>query len=299
MVKAVWFFARVWDFAPANYKAQIEPKLEYYYKKYHGKLDGLDDIKAKALATTFPPGDLSIKPAPTPAETIHAMLTDPSTKLGSLALSDKETILALGSKEDAAQIWAVMKDQPTPVPGVELAAPVTGLKVAITQAAKTADFVVALKSPMTCADILDATATADAKKQFILTNGVKDDSDKIEALSPDYKKPISKLAVEGTVSVIKVAVTQDAKDAKTPDFIVNMKEPAPCKEVPAVGFEFGLQSKGQAELDGTYDTYRQIPATATMAQTAEIVLRDGFIQEEKKKAAPVHKPVAGHRPASH
>lgn len=51
--KAVWFYARVWDFAPANYKAQIEPKLEYYYKKFHGGLDGLDAIKQQAQASLF------------------------------------------------------------------------------------------------------------------------------------------------------------------------------------------------------------------------------------------------------
>jgi hypothetical protein len=298
LVKSVWFFARVWDFAPQAYKTQIEPKLEYYYTKYHGKLDGLDAIKTQAAATTFPPGAFVIAPAPTPAERIHTMLTDPSIVLSKLALSDKETILALGSKDDAEKIWAVMKDQQTPVPGVVLSAPVSGLKIAITQAAKTADFVVALKAPMACADIPEATATADAKKQFILANGVQSDIDKIEALSPDYKKPITKFAVEGTDSVIKVAVTQDAKDAKTPDFIVNLKEPAPCKDVPAVGSEFKLQPA--TELDGTYDTYRQIPATATVAQTAEIVLREGFIQDEKKKtAAPVHHTAPAHRPASH
>jgi hypothetical protein len=217
LVKSVWFFARVWDFAPANYQSQIEPKLEYYYKKYHGKLDGLDAIKAQAKLTTFPPGTFTIAPAPTPAEQIHAMLTDPSTKLSSLALSDKETILALGSKDDAEQIWAVMKDQQTPVPGIVL---------------------------------------------------------------------------EATNSVIKVAVTQDAKDAKVPDFIVNMKTPLADKDIPAVGFEFKLQPA--AELDGTYDTYTQIPATATMAQTAQIVVRDGVIVPEKKKAAPVH-----HAPVHH
>jgi hypothetical protein len=222
LVKSVWFFARVWDFAPPAYKTQIEPKLEYYYKKYHGKLDGLDDIKAKAQATTFPPGDFSMTPAPTPAERIHTMLTDPTIKLDKLALSDKETILALGTKDDADKIWAVMKDQPTPVPGIVL---------------------------------------------------------------------------EATASVIKVAVTQDAKDAKVPDFIVNLKTPLADKDVPAVGFEFKLQPA--AELDGTYDTYTQVPATATLAQTAQIVLRDGVIVPEKKKAAPVHKPAPAHRSASH
>ena len=299
LVKSVWFFARVWDFAPPAYKTQIEPKLEYYYNKYHGKLDGLDAIKTQAAATTFPPGAFVIAPAPTPAERIHTMLTDPTIVLSKLALSDKETILALGSKDDAEKIWAVMKDQQTPVPGVVLAAPVNGLKVSYIQGAKPADYVVALKAPVACDDIPEATATADAKKQFILTNGVQGDIDKIEVLSPDYKKPILKFTVEGTVSVIKVAVTGDAKESKTPDFIVNMKEPANCKEVPPVGSEFKLQPA--IELDGTYDTYRQVPATATLAQSAEIVVRDGFIQPEAKKkpAAPVHHTAPAHRPASH
>jgi hypothetical protein len=150
------------------------------------------------------------------------MLTDPTIKLPQLALSDKETILALGSKDDADKIWAVMKDQATPVPGIVL---------------------------------------------------------------------------EATNAVIKVAVTQDAKDAKTPDFIVNLKTPLADKDVPAAGFEFKLQPA--AELDGTYDTYTQIPATATMAQTAQIVLRDGVVVAEKKKAAPVHKAAPAHKPAAH
>jgi hypothetical protein len=236
LVQAVWFYARVWDFAPPAYKAQIEPKLEYYYKKYHGKLDGLDGIKAQAQATTFPPGTFVIPPAPTAAEQIHTMLTDPTTKLPDLALSDKETILAFGSKDDAEKVWAVMKDQQTPVPGI----------------------------------VIEASAT-----------------------------------------VIKVAVTQDAKDAKVADFIVTLKTPLADKDIPAVGFEYGLSSKGLAELDGTYDSYTQIPAkdavpasgttpaTPATTQSAQIALRDGFVQEKKKVAAPVHhttphKPSAAH-----
>ncbi|MGA2852289.1 MAG: hypothetical protein ABSE46_25060 [Terracidiphilus sp.] len=234
LIQAIWFYARVWDFAPPAYKAQIEPKLEYYLKKYHGKLDVLDAIKAQAQATTFPPASFTISPAPTAQEQIHTMLTDPSISLPNLALSDKETILAFGTKDDAEKVWAVMKDQQTPVPGI----------------------------------VIEASAT-----------------------------------------VIKVAVTQDAKDAKIPDFIVTLKTPLADKDIPAVGFEYGLSSKGQAELDGTYDSYTQIPAkdavpaTATTpaipatAQSAQIAVRDGFIQE-KKKAAPVHKPAAGHKPAA-
>lgn len=218
LVQAVWFFARVWDLAPAAYKAQIEPKLEYYYKKYHGSLDGLDAIKTQAQASTFPPGTLVITAAKSPAEQIHDLIAA-TPDLNTLALADKETVLGLGSKEDADKLWALLKDKETQVPGIVISA---------------------------------------------------------------------------TASQIKVAVTQDAKDAKVADFVVNLKKPLDEKGIPQPGFEFKTQPA--AELVGTYDSYTQVPATATTAQAAEIVLRDGqVIPEEKKKAAP-HKPAA-HRPA--
>ena len=218
--KAIWFYARVWNFAPPAYKAQIEPKLEYYYKKFHGSLDGLNDIKAQAQTTTFPPATYTIAPAKSPAEQIHDLLAS-TPDLNTLALADKETVLALGSKEDADKLWALLKDKLTPVPGV----------------------------------VIEANAT-----------------------------------------VIKVAVTQDAKDSKTPDFIVNMKKPLEDKEIPAVGVEFALQPA--AELDGTYDSFTQVPANGNTPPSVQIVLREGFIQPEKKKAAPVHhKPAAAHHTA--
>jgi hypothetical protein len=219
LVKSIWFYSRAWDFAPAGYKATIEKSLEYYYKKYHGDLKGLDDIKSQAALTTFPPGTLKIEAAKTPAEQIHDLILN-TPDLNSLALADKETVLAVGTKEDADKLWALLKDKPTPVPGI---------------------------------------------------------------------------VIEATASVVKVAVTQDAKDAKVADFIVNLKTPLADKDIPAVGFEYGLHSKGQAELDGTYDTYTQIPATATEGQSAQIALRDGAIQAaEKKKVVAPHKPAAGH-----
>jgi len=217
---AVWFYSRAWNFAPANFKGQIEPKIEYWYKRYHGNLDGLNDLKALAAQTVFPAGgEPTIKPAPTPAERIHDMMAS-TPDLKSWALEDKETVLAVGSKEDADKMWAVLKDQQTPVVGI---------------------------------------------------------------------------VMEASASVIKVAVTQDAKDSKTPDFIVNMKVPLAEKDIPAVGSEFKTQPA--AELDATYDTYTLIPATATTSASAQIVLKDAFIQAEKKKAAPAHKPAAGHKAA--
>jgi hypothetical protein len=223
--KACYLYARVWDFAPPQYKAQIEPKLTYYYKKYHGGLDGLDQLKEQAKNDKLPPGTINdiIKQAKTPAEQIHDLIAS-TPDLNTLALADKETVLALGSKEDADKLWALLKDKTTQVPGVVI--------------------------------------SADA-------------------------------------NTIKVAVTQDAKDTKTADFVVNLKKPLTDADLKVIipGFEFKTQP--QAELVGTYDSYTQTPATDTTAQAAVIVLREGeYIAEVKKKAAPVHHAPA-HRPASH
>jgi hypothetical protein len=213
---ASWFFARTWNFAPASYKSQIEPQLEYYYKKYHGDLTGLDALKTQAAATLFPPGTLNVAPAKTPEEQIHDLLAT-TPDLNTLALADKETVLSVGSKEDADKLWALLQGKETPVPGT---------------------------------------------------------------------------VIESSPNQIKVAVTQDSKDAKTADFIVNMKEPIPDKDVPAVGSELKLLKDGGPELDGTYDTYTQVPASATAAASAQISLKDGILQTAKK--APAHKPAAGH-----
>jgi hypothetical protein len=74
MVQAIWFYARAWNFAPAAYKAQIEPKLEYWYKRYHGNLDGLDAVKTAAAASLFKPDAVTVAAAPTPPEIVHYVL---------------------------------------------------------------------------------------------------------------------------------------------------------------------------------------------------------------------------------
>jgi hypothetical protein len=130
----------------------------------------------------------------------------------------------------------------------------------------------------------------------VLSVGSKEDADKLWALLQGKQTPVPGTVIEANPNQIKVAVTQDAKDAKTADFIVNMKEPIPDKDVPAVGSELKLLKDGGPELDGTYDTYQQIPASATAAASAQISLKDGILQTAKK--APVHKPAAGHHTAA-
>ena len=221
-LQAAWFFARAWNFAPANFKSQIEPQLEYYFKKYHGDTTGIDQLKSQAAGSLFPPANLAstITPAKTPEEQIHDLITN-TPDLKSLALADKETILSVGSKEDADKLWALLQGQQTPVPGT---------------------------------------------------------------------------VIEANANQIKVAVTQDAKDAKTADFIVNMKEPIPEKEIPQPGSELKTLKDGGPELDGTYDTYTQVPASTTAPASAQIVLKDGLLQTAKK--APARRAPAARRPAA-
>jgi tetratricopeptide (TPR) repeat protein len=297
LVKAIWFYARVWNFVPAAGKPTIETSLEYYYKKYHGNdLKGLDDIKAQAALTTFPPGTLIIQAAPTPAELAHKAVID-TPNLSAMNLGDAEYVLVNGAKEDVDKVWAALKDRATPVPGIVKEANVSAIKVIVTQGVKPTDFIINLTTPVACKDFPAASAVLKEEQDYILASGVKADTDKLNDLFTDPKTPIKKIVIEPVVGVIKVAVSQEAKDAKVPDFIVNLKTHISCKEAPALESVFGQASKGEAQLDGTYDNYTQVAATATAAQAAQIVLRDGVIVP--KKAAPVHtKPAAGH-PAAH
>jgi hypothetical protein len=304
VVKAIWFYARALDFAPAAYKGQIEPLLEYWYKRYHGTLDGdaaikqqIAAIETQAQATLFPPDGFTIAPAPTPADLAHHAYTSGDPK--ALSLEDKEYILANGSDADATGLWASLKGQPTPVPGIVIADPANALKISVTTTAsvKPKDFVVKLTNPVACSAVPAPPSelkVADAQA-YILANGVKADTDAMGDALTDTPAHIHKIAIDPGVLTLNVAVTQDAKDAHTADFTVNLKDPLSCKDAPAAGSALGLQPA--TELDGTYDTYTHTAAAGTTAASAQIVLSDGFLQPEKK-AGPVHhvpaKPSAAH-----
>ncbi len=154
-IKAVWFLSRAQNFAPDNYKPIIEKQAKYWYKRHHGSTDGYDDIKAKSALTVFPPEDLTIKPADTPTDIANKVVAD-TPDLTTLALGDKEYILANASKENAEKLWAIVKDQLSEVPGTVIAATASQIQVAVTDDAKAdkkADFTVNLKAPLADKDI--------------------------------------------------------------------------------------------------------------------------------------------------
>ena len=155
MINGVWFLARAEDFAPDNFKPQIDKQAQYWYKRYHGKPDGFDDVKAKAMTSIFPPADFTITPAPTPADTANNVVATTSD-LSTLALADKEYILANASKENADKVWDTIKDKTSEIPGTVIAATASQLQIAVTEDAKAdkkADFTVNMKEPLKDAEI--------------------------------------------------------------------------------------------------------------------------------------------------
>lgn len=162
LVNGVWFLTRASLFLQPPYKDQVTQQAEYWYKKYHcaqndqnciTKLDGYDQVKALAQTNLFPPDSYKPTPAPpppSPQELAHqAVVGTPDLK--TLALGDKEFILANGNTEDAGKVWDVLKGVTAEIPGTVIAATADSVQIAVSDDAKQsqkADFTVNMKAPL-------------------------------------------------------------------------------------------------------------------------------------------------------
>ena len=153
LVQGIWYLTRAAQYLQEPYKSNVEKAAEYWYKKYHGSMDGFDQIKQLAHDNVFPPASyqpVAAPPPPSPKDLAHNALVstpDPSK----LALADKEYILANGSPEDAQKVWAVLQGQTTEVPGVVIQATADSVQLAVTEDAKQsqkADFTINMKAPL-------------------------------------------------------------------------------------------------------------------------------------------------------
>ncbi|MGA7317025.1 MAG: hypothetical protein WBX22_23990 [Silvibacterium sp.] len=153
LVSGIWFLTRAAQYLQEPYKSNVEKAAEYWYKKYHGNMDGFEQIKQLAHDNVFPPASyqpVAAPPPPSPKDLAHNALAstpDPSK----LNLSDKEYILANGSPEDAQKVWSVLQGQTTEVPGVVIQATATQLQLAVSDDAKQsqkADFTINMKAPL-------------------------------------------------------------------------------------------------------------------------------------------------------
>jgi hypothetical protein len=166
-VNCTWYASRAAALAPEPYKTQMLPLAKFCYKKYHGADDGYDAVLAAAPTSLDPPADFKIKPAPSPADIVaNVIATTPD--LATLAISDKEFILANGKPEDAAKVWDTMKGKSNQFPDVlVIESSPTVLKVAISDDAvqsKTADFTFNMAAPADPDKKLTPAQAAAAKK---------------------------------------------------------------------------------------------------------------------------------------
>jgi tetratricopeptide (TPR) repeat protein len=168
---AIFYLERAAQYAPAAAKDSVEQAAEYWYKKYHGGMDGFDAIKQLAHDNATPPD--SYKPTPAPPPPSPETLADqalfppnaPPTDIKTMALSDKEFVLANGKQSDADLVWATMKGVVTQVPGIVIQATVDSVQLAVSQDAqqtKTADFTVNFSKPLKTAPAVGDSVKYDA-----------------------------------------------------------------------------------------------------------------------------------------
>ncbi len=170
--KGIFYLARAAQYAPAAYQADVENAAEYWYKKYHGGMDGFDAVKKLAHDNATPPASFAITPAPPPPspETLaHNALYPPSgpaTDIKTMNLSDKEFVLANGNQADADAVWATMKGvRATGIPGVVIQATADSVQLAVSQDAqqtKTADLTVNFSKPLATVPTVGSSVKYDA-----------------------------------------------------------------------------------------------------------------------------------------
>jgi hypothetical protein len=164
---AVWFLTRAAQYAPPTAKDQIEKAAEYYYNKYHGGMDGFDQVKTQVTQSVLPPDSYNPTPAPPPPSPADqaAKVVASTPDLKSLNLNDKEFILFNGKPEDAGKMWDTMKGQTYEIPGKVVSATADSVQLAVTDDAKasnTADFTINMKKPLTTPPAIGTMVNLDA-----------------------------------------------------------------------------------------------------------------------------------------
>ena len=185
IINAIWYLARAAAYAPEPFHSQIQKAAEYWYKKYHGGLDGFDTVQAQAKAALDPVVGFTIQPAPPPPspQDLASQTVASTPDLSTLALADKEFILANGKLDDATKVWATLKGVATKVPGIVISATPEQVQVAVSddaQQSKKADFTINMKTPLKTLPAVDSSisyiATFDSYTQspamIIMKDGI-------------------------------------------------------------------------------------------------------------------------------
>jgi hypothetical protein len=121
----IWFAARAAAVAPPAAQAQIEKYARGQYVKFHAGDDGWTDFLAAAKAGA---AQVPVKPAPTPAEQAHKMVTD--TAPDKMDFATWEFVLSNGAQEDQDAVWNVIKGKPVQMNGTIISTTPTEFQIA-------------------------------------------------------------------------------------------------------------------------------------------------------------------------
>jgi hypothetical protein len=148
-------------------------------------------------------------------------------------------------------------------------------------------------------DLVTSTPEADLPKlamsdrEFVLANGKPEDADKVWNSMKGKSVTIPDgIVIESSPTVLKVAVSDDAVQSKTPDFTFNMAPPAAAQTAAAKKTADDIAAAtavGQkVTLSGTFDSYTPKPLM--------IIMSDGNVVLAKKTPAkaPVHRTAPRH-----
>jgi TolA-binding protein len=128
-LNTIFYAARASVVAPnAQYQQQIEKYAKNQYIKYHGADDGWTDVLAQAKASPTEPANFTIKPAPTPPEQAHNMVT--ATAPEKMDFATWEFVLSNGKQEDQDAVWNAIKGKPVQMNGTVISATATGFLIA-------------------------------------------------------------------------------------------------------------------------------------------------------------------------
>ncbi|HUO25757.1 MAG TPA: hypothetical protein VMU61_08825 [Candidatus Aquilonibacter sp.] len=121
----IWFAARAAAVAPPAAAPQIEKYAKSQYVKFHAGEDGWTDVLAAAKANG---AQVPIKPAPTPAEQAHNMIT--ATSPDKMDFATWEFVLTNGSPEDQATVWNAIKGKAVQMNGTVIGTTPTQFMIA-------------------------------------------------------------------------------------------------------------------------------------------------------------------------
>ncbi|MBI2677802.1 MAG: hypothetical protein HYX28_03380 [Candidatus Koribacter versatilis] len=135
VMEGLWHAARAAALAPTPQAAQqIGTWGQGRYRRFHGEVDGWNELLASAKAQANPPAGWSVTPAPTPAEFAQKLMD--TKKINELSPDEIELILSSGNQPAADKLWAGFKGVPQQFQGKIIGAPSkTTLQVAFSAAA--------------------------------------------------------------------------------------------------------------------------------------------------------------------